>query len=133
MPLLQIPLPTDDPSSHLRFSLRISGLAMLLREGAGRLFFAALPGEPGDDPSWIVLEDANGTRLIGRRLDAPPPESVELTGTIHVAVAEHPDPALMPQVLSAWQELASRYPESGPQPPASVDEAMARYGAIDIN
>jgi hypothetical protein len=133
MPLLQIPLPANEAAAHLRFSMRVSGLSVLLNEGAGRLFFAAMPGDPHGDRSWIELEDASGTRLIGRRLDAPPPETAELIGTIHIAVAEHPDPALLPAVLSAWQELASRAPDAGPRPPATVDEAMARYGAIDVN
>lgn len=133
MPLLQIPLPEDDPAAHLSFTMRISGLAVLLREGAGALFFAALPGDPRGDRSWITLEDAAGTRFIGRRLDAPPPEAIALVGTIHIAIAEHPDPALLPNVLAAWQELATRYPDAGPTPPASVEDAIARYGGVDVN
>ena len=34
---------------------------------------------------------------------------------------------LMPAVLAAWREVAADHPD-GPQPPGSVEEAIAIYG-----
>ena len=72
--------------------------------------------------------------MIGRRLDTPRADDgpLELRGALHIAVAERPDPALLPNVLAAWRQLAARHP-GGPQPPASVEEAMVRYGTAVAN
>ncbi len=121
------------PWSFVKFALRTSGLSALLRRGTGRLFFATMASDSEVAAPWIVLEDPVGTRMIGRRLDHPRDDAaIELSGGLHIAVAEHPDRALLPNVLAAWHDLARRYPD-GPRPPASIADAVARYGAIDVN
>ncbi|HVV84097.1 MAG TPA: hypothetical protein VHE35_13570, partial [Kofleriaceae bacterium] len=148
-PLLMITPDGDAAISYLRFAMRVSGLSALLREGCGRLFYAAMPAPAAGaadadvaadadgaaaaiDASWELLDDGAGTRMIGRRLDAPPPESLTITGPLHILVVERPDPAYLPRVLAAWRELAGRYPD-GPRPPASLEEATDRYAALDEN
>ncbi len=133
-PLALITPPADAPPwSFVGFALHTSGLTALLKRGAGALFFAAMPSESEVVAPWIVLEDSAGTRMIGRRLDAPRDDQpIDISGSLHITVIDRPDPALLPNVLAAWGELAARYPD-GPRPPASVADAITRYGSAAAN
>lgn len=99
---------------------------VLLRHGAGPLVRAGLifPAE-GDVPPRYELfpvEDRAGQITVVRPRGTPTSAFFEL---------RFPPPrdrrALVPAVLAAWRELAEKYPGS-PQPPASVEEAIAIYG-----
>ena len=129
-PLTMITPPVDgSPWAFVGFALRSAGLSALLRKGAGGLFFAAMASDSEVGPSWTILEDTTGQRMIGRRLDAARDDGrIDMTGALHIAVLERPDPSLLPNVLAAWRELAARYPD-GPRPPESIDDAVARYGS----
>lgn len=97
----------------------------LFRSGAGRLirFF----NSPDPDRIWrmeMVVPELRGHDVVLVPREGTP-------GVIHLEI-DQPDDLesrrqLVAAVLAAWRELAAAYPDE-PQPPASVEEAIAIYG-----